>query len=123
MADIVGNRLGPRGTFEYVTDSLEVISMAQDDSVGKAVGNVVATTNRRPQSVNSRYLKGRYILVQRVGDPSITKRIVIGSPANPLMTAEASSIITINSAQFVVTGRVGEQVSFLKLTPPAPDPN
>ncbi len=118
MADTVGNRLGPRATFTYTTDSLEEVSYVQDRSVGLAVGNVLATNPGRPTSVRSRYLKARYVLVEQVSDPTIRKRIVIGEADNTLFAADSSQTVTINSVVFQTTGRVGEAVSFLSASEP-----
>lgn len=117
MADDVGNLLGQRGTFVYVTDSGESVNYTQDRSVGLAVSNALATTAERPVSVNNRYLKGRYVLVQAQDDPSLKKRIIVGNPASALFSSEVSTEIIINARIYVVTGRVGEQVSYLRLTP------
>ena len=115
MADTVGNRLGPRATFEYETDSLETILYQADRSVGIAVGNTLATTAARPSSINTRYLTGRYVLVEAVGDPNVRKRIFIGDRLNTLFSGDTSQTVTINGVEFQTTGRVGERVSFLKV--------
>lgn len=123
MADTVGNRLGSRAAFDYETDDGESVLMVQDESVGEAVGNVKATTPQRATSVNSKYLRGRYILVQSKTDPDVKKKIVIGDPTNTLYASDSSSEVTINGVVFVTTGRVGEAVTFLRVdgeaTPPA----
>ncbi len=118
MADTVGNRLGPRAVFEYETDSLETVSYVGDRSVGLACGNTLATNPGRPTSVNSRYLRGRYILLQQVSDPTIKKRVIIGASDNTLFAGDSSQTVTINSVQFATTGRVGEAVSFLAASDP-----
>lgn len=117
MADSVGNLLGQRGTFVYVTDAGDSINFSQDRSVGLGVGNALATTSERPQSVNDKYLRGRYVLMQADDDPTVKKRVVVGNPASALFSASASTTVIINSRLFVITGRVGEQVSYLRLTP------
>ncbi len=118
MVDTVGNRLGPRATFEYETDAQETVVYQGDRSVGLAVGNVLATTSARPISINSKYLTGRYVLVELVSDPTVRKRIFIGDPLNTLFAADASQTVTINGAVFRTTGRVGEKVSFLAASEP-----
>lgn len=117
MADTVGNLLGPRATFVYETDSGDTVNFQQDRSVGLAAGNALATTSERPVSVSNRYLRGRYLLVQAQNDASVRKRIVVGDADSALFAADASSNITINTRVFVITGRVGEAVSYLRLTP------
>lgn len=113
MADSVGNRLGARATFEYETDSLETVAYQGDRSVGLAVGNPLATNPGRPVSINGRYLRARYILVQQKSDPSVKKRIVIGKADNTLFAGDSSQEVTINGVLFETTGRVGESVTFL----------
>jgi len=114
--DTVGNVLGKRATFVYTTDGNEEVVFTQDRSVGLAVGNVLATTAQRPTSVNGRYLRGRYLLVQGKTDPSLKKRITVGKIDNSAFAAEGSTEITINGTVFVTTGRVGEAVSFLRVS-------
>ena len=113
MADTVGNRLGRRATFLYITDSLEEVAYTGDRSVGVAVGNTIPANPGRPTSVNSRYLRGRYVLVQQKDDPTVRKRITIGSADNTLFAGDSAQEVTINGVVFVTTGRVGEAVSFL----------
>lgn len=120
--DNVGNIVGKRGTFEYLTDAGVTINYSADASVGIAVGNTVATINRGAKSVNDKYLQGRYVLAQQNADPSVKKKIIVGSPTNPLMVAAAGQIIPINGTQYTITGRVGEKASYLRLTATAPDP-
>lgn len=113
MADTVGNRLGPRATFNYVTDSLETVAFVGDRSVGVAVGNTLPASPGRPISVNSKYLRARYVLVQQKDDPTVRKKIVIGSADNTLFAGDSAQDVTINGVVFTTTGRVGESVSFL----------
>ncbi len=118
--DTSGNTLGPRATFVYQTDSQEDIVYQADRSVGLAVGNVLATTAQRPSSINTRYLQGRYVLVEAQNDPSVRKKIFIGDPLNTLFAADSSQNVTINGVVFVTTGRVGERVSFLTVEEETP---
>ncbi len=120
MVDTVGNRLGPRATFVYETDSQENIVYQADRSVGLAVGNVLATTAERPSSINTRYLTGRYVLLESAADPTVRKRVFIGDALNTLFAADSSQNVTINGVVFRTTGRVGEKVSFLTIDTPTP---
>lgn len=113
MADNVGNRLGPRATFEYVTDALETVAYQGDRSVGIACGNTLATNPGRPTSVNGKYLRGRYVLLQQVSDPAVKKRVIIGAVGNTLFAGNSSQVVNINGVDFETTGRVGEAVTFL----------
>ena len=116
MADTVGNRLGERATFVYTTDGSEDVVYQQDRSVGLAVGNTLATTSTRPTSVTGRYLRGRYLLLQGKDNPEIKKKVVVGDIGNSLFAAEGSQEVTINGVVFVTTGKVGESVSFLRVS-------
>lgn len=120
MADTVGNRLGERATFVYTTDGSEDVVFQQDRSVGLAVGNTLATTSTRPTSVTGRYLRGRYLLLQGKDDPNIKKKVVVGDIGNSLFAAEGSQEVTINGVVFVTTGKVGESVSFLRVSEGVP---
>ncbi len=121
MADSVGNRLGARATFVYTTDSLEEVAYQGDRSVGLACGNVLATNPGRPTSVNSKYLRGRYVLLQAVADPMVKKKVVIGAVDNTLFAGDASQVVNINGVDFETTGRVGEAVTFLAAEEADPD--
>lgn len=115
--DSAGNVLGRRGTFEYTTDDGETVVYTGDLTVGLAVGNTLASASARPTSVNSKYLRGRYVLMQSEAEPEVKKKVIIGDPANALFAAVASSTRIINGVTYVSTGRVGEAVSFLRTTP------
>lgn len=114
--DTAGNVLGKRATFTYTTDGNEEVVFQQDRSVGLAIGNTLATASTRPTSVNGRYLRGRYVLVQGKTDPSLKKRIICGTADNSAFAAEGSTELTINGVEYVTTGRVGEAVSFLRVS-------
>lgn len=113
MADMVGNRLGQRATFVYTTDSLEEVAYTGDRSVGLAVGNILATNPGRPTSINNRYLRGRYVLLQLVSDSAVRKRVNIGAVDNVLFAGDSAQTVNINGVAWTTTGRVGEAVSFL----------
>lgn len=114
--DTAGNVLGKRATFVYTTDGSEDVVFQQDRSVGLAVGNVLATSSTRPTSVNGKYLRGRYLLLQGKDDPSLKKRVIVGKIDNSSFAAEGSTEITINGVVFVTTGKVGEAVTFLRVS-------
>lgn len=118
MVDTVGNRLGPRAVFTYETDALEVVSYVADRSVGLACGNVLSENPGRPISVNSRYLRARYVLLQLESDPTVKKKVIIGDRENTLFAGDSSQEVTINSVVWQTTGRVGEAVSFLAASEP-----
>lgn len=114
MADTVGNRLGPRAVFVYTTDGGTDYNVQLDESVGTAVGNDESSTNlpviraggRKPFAL-------RYLLLALASDPTITKTAIICDVANPLFASDVSGTVTINTAVYNITGRVGEKASFL----------
>lgn len=122
MADTVGNRLGPRGTYLYESDAGVTYNISLDDSVATAVGNTLSTNAAFPvlKATQRRPLSPRYILTQLVSDPSVTKRIIVGDATNALWTSSAASTVTINGVAYTVTGRVGEKRSALKIGDPTP---
>jgi hypothetical protein len=119
MADTVGNRLGPRATFEYTDDSLLDYNISPDRSVGLAMGNALATDADLPvlRATQSRPIAPRYILLALQSDPAIKKRAIISTADNTLFASNGASTVTINSVVWIVTGRVGERRFPLRLTP------
>lgn len=121
MADTVGNLLGPRAVFLYQTDGGTSYNITLDQSVATAVGNELSTVNVVGiRATGKRPIAPRYLLLSLVSDPTVTKRAFICDPDNSLFARDAATTVTINGVAFNVTGRVGEQASFLTLTPAAP---
>jgi hypothetical protein len=119
MADTVGNRLGPRGTFVYTSDSLIDYNITLDRSVALAVGNTLSTDATLPivRASGRRPIEPRSLLLALVSDPTITKKAIVSEADNTLFAADGASTVTINGVSWVVTGRVGEKRSTLRLTP------
>lgn len=117
--DTQGNVLGERVTFVYTANNGQVYNMVQDASVGVAVGNVLSTDADADivSASERRGLKLRYINVEGQTEPEKKKRIVIGSPTNPLFTGAATTV-SINSVTFRVQTIVGERRSTLRVQPP-----
>lgn len=111
MADTVGNRLGPRKTFLYETDSLVEFNILLDESVASAVGNTASTDGTLPvlRASGTRPIEPRYLLLALQSDTSIRKKAIVGANDNSLFAADGPSTVTINSVVWVVTGRVGEK--------------
>lgn len=114
MADTVGNRLGPRAVFTYVTDGGTSYNIQLDESVGNAVGNDESSTNLPVIRASGRKpFQPRYILLALDSDPTITKTAIICDVANALFARDAAGDVTINGVAWNITGRVGEKASFL----------
>lgn len=118
--DSAGNVLGRRGVFVYESDTGLSYNMRLDRSVAEAVGNDTATNASLPNMPASQQfpLRPRYILLEQQNDPSVKKRVIIGDIENALYQSNQPSVVTINGVPFVVTTRVGERRSVLKLDPP-----
>lgn len=114
MADTVGNRLGPRAVYEYVTDGGTSYNIQLDASVANAVGNDESTTNLPViRATGRRPYEPRYILLALNSNPSITKRAIICDVDNSLFARDAAGTVTINAVAWNITGRVGEKASYL----------
>lgn len=122
MADTVGNKLGPRGYFEYETEDGQTYAIQQDCSLAQAVGNTETAANLpRLLTSSKRPYKPRSILVEDADGSR--KEIVIGDPASPFMTANAATQFQINNVVYTVTARKGEQAFFPKIGAcPVPEP-
>ena len=122
MADTVGNRLGPRGTYLYVSDSSVSYNVSLDDSVATAIGNTLSTNAAFPvlKATQRRPISPRYVLLQLQSDPAVSKRVIVGDVDNALWTSSAASTVTINGVAYTITGRVGERRSALKIGDPTP---
>lgn len=118
MADTVGNRLGPRGTFDYESDAGVSYIMQLDKSVATAMGNIESTDVSLPvlPASQSRPLRPRYVLLQLQTDAKVSKKAIVGDPENALWTSNAASTVSINGVSWTITGRVGEARSVLKRT-------
>jgi hypothetical protein len=119
MADTVGNRLGPRATFEYTSDSLLDYNISLDRSVGLAVGNSLATDADLPvlRASQSRPISPRYVLLALQSNPAVKKRAIVSAADSTLFTSTGATVVSINSVNWIVTGRVGERRFPLRLTP------
>lgn len=113
MADSVGNLLGPRSDKNYIDDEGRVFKCLLDDSVSAAVGNIAANP-ASPRLFTSKGIpfKPRIIGVALDSDPTITKEIVIGDPANALYASSTPTPVVINTVAFTTTYRRGEQLDF-----------
>lgn len=108
--DNQGNVLGERKTFLYTSDRGTQYNMDLDNSLGLPVGNTPSTDGSLDaiSATGTLPLKPRYINVVATNDDSIRKRIVIGSPTNPLFLGTTSTF-TANGVEFTVLSSRGEQ--------------
>ncbi len=117
MADTVGNRLGPRAVFVYVTDGGATFNITLDESVASAVNNAESSQNLPTiRATGRRPFAPRYILLSLQSDPRIKKTAIIGSVTNPLFERDVAGQVNINGVVWNITGRVGEKASFLAPT-------
>lgn len=120
MADTVGNRLGPRATFIYTTDSGVDFNISLDESVSEAVGNPRSTQALLPviRASQSRPIQPRYFRVQLASDSRVTKSIICCDPTALNWINNNAATITINNVAYIITARIGEQRSVLKVDAP-----
>lgn len=121
MVDNVGNRLGPRKTFVYISDGSINYNMVLDESVATALGNTPSTNSAFPRlyvSVGDD-IQPRYVVMQLKADPSVKKSAVICDYTNSLFLSSVASEVSINGVVWVVTARVGEKRSTLTVDAPA----
>jgi hypothetical protein len=113
--DSLGNVLGERRTYVYVSDRGDSYNMDIDNSIAVAVDNTPSTDATLPglRVSQKRPLRPRYILAENA-DGTIRKRIVIGNPANPLFTG-ADTSFTANGVTFEVTSAQGEKAARYKV--------
>jgi len=114
MADTVGNRNGPRAVFVYTTDGGTAYNVSLDDSVATAAGNPESSANNPSiRATGRRPFQLRYILCSLQSNPAVSKKVTICSASNVLFARDVAGVITINSVDWDITGRVGEKASFL----------
>jgi len=120
MVDNVGNRLGPRKTFVYESDSIISYNIQLDESVATACGLAASTNGSLPilRATQKWPLKPRYIILALESDPNVTKRAIIGTNDNSLYASNGPTVVVINGVNWVVTTRVGERRSVLTVDPP-----
>lgn len=116
--DNQGNILGERATFVYVTNGGVSYNITQDASVAVAVGNALSTDASAPilRASQRRGIRARYVLLEGQTAPEKKKRVIIGSPTNPLMTGTQLEV-SINAETYRVTQTVGELVNRLRVQP------
>lgn len=103
---MAGNRIGPRGWFNYTSDTDETYAIFTDVDLATAGGLTAATagTTEKPRRLQCRYL----VLKSTVGTRT-TKRLIVN--ADNALYSDGGSIV-VEGESFVVTGRVGEQYTF-----------
>ncbi len=113
MVDSVGNRLGPRGYYDYETDDGEIITVQLDASVADAVGNTKSTAANKKQSFKGSSITPRYMILQLVDNPNVKKKVVLTDPDSGFMTNATSASIAINDQNWSQTFRSGEKRSMV----------
>lgn len=118
--DNQGNVLGERVTFVYETDNGVTYNITQDASVGVACGNVLSTNAAPPtlKTSQTRPIRPRYVLLEGQTEPEKRKKVIIGDPANPLVSG-AQLTVSINAVTYRVATVRGEGRNRLRVQPPA----
>lgn len=108
---MAGNRLGPRTTVAYTSDTGEVYAITTDVDLATAAGLSAAVVGT--QSKPSRF-DPRGVWAESVAAPK-ARRFIICNTGSSIYEADSSTPITIDGEAFVTTGRIGERFSFPKL--------
>lgn len=120
--DAQGNILGERETFVYTSDAGVAYNIVQDGSVSRGAGNTISASLANPSlpASQKRPIRPRYVLVSDGASQLKRKRIIIGSPTNPLFTGAQSTFIA-NGVSYTVRTRVGERTSAPRLSAADPE--
>lgn len=122
MVDSVGNRLGPRKTFVYITDGSVNRNIVLDESVATALGNTPSTNSgfARIYVSAGEDIKPRYVILALKSDPTVKKKAVICDYTNSLYLTSVATEVSINNVIWVVTARIGERRLTLQVDDPPP---
>lgn len=106
---MAGNLTGNRRYYLYTSDTGQQYSYLTDEDLGTAVGAVLNDTN----PAFPRRFKPRGVYCQaEVGGKVVRKFLICPALDNAIYDSNTAQTVTIDTIDFVTTGRVGEQVSF-----------
>lgn len=107
---MAGNRLGPRGRFQYVSDTGDIYNIETDVDLATAGGLSVAVAGAG-QAPPKRF-SPRGVYCQSNTGGILARRFVICDADFASYATTASTNITIDGEVFATTGRKGESLSF-----------
>lgn len=107
---MAGNRLGPRGRFQYTSDNGVVYNVETDADLATA-GELDAAVPGAGQAPPRRF-KPRGVYCQSTGVGPLARRFVICNDDFAGYATTAASNITIDGEVFITTGRRGESLTF-----------
>ena len=111
---MAGNTLGERSYFVYPSDSGVSYNILTDDDLGLAGGLVKATTGN-PRKPTGMKLRGVY--AEGTVNGKVIRKFVPCSATSALYNSDISKAVTVDGANFLTTGRKGEQLSFPRFDP------
>lgn len=103
------NQIGPRGRYEYESDTGQVYTVETDVDLAAAAG-LVAVSDPEPEGLPRRF-KPRVVFVQATIGGKIARKDLIVNADSPLFT-DSRQAVTIDGTAGVTTGRRGEARSF-----------
>jgi hypothetical protein len=115
-----GQFTGARQNYIYENDAAEEYIITTDETLGSLAGTglVVATTaNVTGASPAPKRFTPRGVYWQgETDDRIVRKRIICGTGEAALYAADTSQALTVDGVAGFTTGRVGEKITFLKLS-------
>lgn len=107
---MAGNRLGPRGRFQYTSDTGDIYNITTDVDLAAAGGLSVAVAGAG--QAPPRRFKPRGVYAQNSVGGVLARRFVICDADAAFYSTTSPSNITIDGEVFSTTGRRGETLSF-----------
>lgn len=107
---MAGNTLGPRGRYQYESDTGEIYNISTDVDLATAAGltaSAAGTGSAKPTR-----LKPRVVHLQATIAGRLVRKQLIVNPDNALYDTDTSGTVTIDTTVFTSTGRRGESLSF-----------
>lgn len=106
----MSNTLGPRGRYQYVSDTGEIYNITTDVDLATAAGltpAVAGTGSAKPTQLSLR----KVFCQATVGGRLVRKGLTVNADS-PLYDTDASTTVVIDGTTFTTTGRKGESLSF-----------
>lgn len=119
-----GQYSGRRAVYVYKSDTGGNFLITLDETLGdidelnldKATATQAAAMGERPYR-----LRPRYVLWQgEVGGKQVRKRLICNNDSTAYQTASSTNFDIDGSTNGATTGRIGEKLTFLRVTTPTP---
>ncbi len=103
------NQIGPRGRYEYESDTGQIYTIETDVDLATAAG-LVAVSDPEPEGLPRRF-KPRVVFVQATIAGKIARKELVVNGDSALFT-DSRQTVTIDGTAGTTTGRRGESRSF-----------